>query len=86
MLNIDKRHVLEFGIIRSVIGFEGEMLTKSCSPISKDCTISHSGRNESLCPHHLLTRCVMGYLKTRKVDGIREKGVGELIPQVDWLR
>ena len=86
MLNVDKRPVLEFGIIRSVIGFESEKMPKSCSPISKDCTVSHSGQNERLFPHHLRTRCVMGYLKTRMVDGIREKGLGELIPQVDWLR
>ena len=86
MLNVDKRPVLEFGIIRSVIGFEGEKLPKSCSPISKDCTISHSGRNERLSPQHHWARCVMGYLKTSKVDGSREKGIWERIPQVDLLQ
>ena len=68
VLNVDKKHVLEFGIIRSATGFKGGKLPKSCSPILKDCTISHSGRNERLCPQHHWARCLMGYLKTSKVD------------------
>ena len=87
MLNDDdKRPVLEFGMIRSVIGFEGGKLPKIVFTDFEGLHHITLRSKRKTLPVHLSIRCVMDYLKTRKVDGSREKGVWERIPQVDLLR
>ena len=60
--------------------------SKSDPPISKDFFNRTLAQRRSLYPHHLLARYLIGYLKTSKADGKREKRVWERSPQVESLR
>ena len=60
--------------------------SKSDPPISKDFFNRTLAKRRTLYPHHLLARYLIGYLKTSKADGSREKRVWERSPQVESLR